>query len=245
MIEIPGFPNPRSAPDHGLLAIGGTYHPKMLLAAYASGIFPWPHEEMPYAWFSPDPRLVLAPQQLHVPRSLRKLLRRGTFRVSYDTCFDEVIRRCAAAPRPQGEGTWINDELLDGFRALHRAGLAHSVETWRGEHLAGGLYGLSLGSMFFGESMFRLEPDASKVAFVDLVRRVGGWGFSLIDCQVHTEHLQRFGAVECPRDDFLDALEEALRQPTRRGSWTQGDAEPSELDPVVAQLQFEALREEW
>ncbi len=215
-----GFPDPREAPDHGLVAVGGGYHPRVLIAAYASGIFPWPHPGMPHAWFSPNPRMVLRPRDLHVSRSLRKTIRKGRFRVTWDTCFERVIDGCAAAYRPGQGGTWISDELRRGFLELHRLGIAHSVETWRRERLVGGLYGISLGAMFGGESMFFTERDASKVAFVALVERLRDWGFRFLDCQIHTEHLEAFGAREWPRDRFLDELARALEEPTRRGKWT-------------------------
>ncbi len=215
------FPDPRSADADGLVAIGGDYRPEMLLTAYASGIFPWPVTGLPFAWFSPDPRMVLRPQDLHVPRSLAKQMRRGRFRVTYDTAFDEVVRQCAASRRRGEEGTWLTPELIEGLCGLHRLGLAHSVESWLGEELAGGLYGIALGTLFCGESMFFHRPDASKVAFVSLVERLRRWRFRLIDCQTHTGHLERFGAVEWPRSAFLDELAVAVGEPTRQGSWTQ------------------------
>ncbi len=220
MHETFGFPNPRLADDHGLLAIGGDYRPEMLLSAYSNGIFPWPNDELPYAWFSPNPRMILVPDELHVSRSLRRTLRRGHFHTTFDTAFDDVVHHCANAERPGQGGTWITEELIAGFSSLHRLGLAHSVETWRGDRLVGGIYGLALGKVFCGESMFHLERDASKVAFVTLVQRLQGWDFHLLDCQLHTPHLEQFGAREWDRDDFLDALENALLSPTRRGKWT-------------------------
>ncbi len=221
MIEKTGFPDPRLAEDHGLVAIGGDYRPELLITAYAHGIFPWPTEGFSHAWFSPNPRMVLEPADLHVSRSLRKTLRRGRFRVTFDTAFDEVMRRCASAERAGQPGTWITEELMTGFAELHRLGLAHSVETWRGGRLAGGLYGLALGGVFCGESMFHAETDASKVAFVTLVRRLREWDFRMVDCQIHTGHLEQLGAREWPRDRFLDELEPAVRLQTRRGPWTE------------------------
>ena len=222
-----GFPDPREAPDHGLVAVGGSYHPRVLIAAYASGIFPWPHPGMPHAWFSPNPRMVLRPRDLHVSRSLRKTIRKGRFRVTWDTCFERVIDGCAAAYRPGQGGTWISGELRRGFLELHRLGIAHSVETWLHDRLVGGLYGISLGAMFGGESMFFAERDASKVAFVALVERLRDWGFRFLDCQIHTEHLEAFGAREWPRDRFLDELARALEEPTRRGKWTSSEPAPA------------------
>jgi len=214
------FPDPRYAADHGLVAIGGDFRPERLLAAYMSGIFPWPCEELPLAWFSPDPRLVLRPAELHVSRSLQKDLRRGRYRVTFDTAFDEVIRRCALARR-DGRGTWITDELRAGMCGLHRMGFAHSVEAWSGSVLVGGLYGVSIGTTFSGESMFHAVPNASKVALVRLVERLRKWEFRMVDCQVHTPHLERLGAREWHRDDFLDELALAIAEPTRRGPWTE------------------------
>ncbi len=215
------FPDPRDASDEGLVAVGGDFRPEFLLTAYARGIFPWPCKDLEYAWFSPNPRLVLVPEDLRISRSLRKTLRKHPFRIRFDTAFDEVIRRCAAAPRRAGAGSWITSKMISGYSALHRLGFAHSVESWRDGRLVGGLYGVSLGGMFCGESMFHLEPDASKVALVALVDRLRRWRFRMIDCQVYTEHLVRLGATEWPRDVFLDELERTLGQPTRRGRWTE------------------------
>ncbi len=220
MIENIGFPDPRQAEDHGLIAVGGDYRPEMLITAYAHGIFPWPTEGFSHAWFSPNPRMVLVPEELHVSRSLRKTLRQGRFRVTFDTAFDQVVRCCAAAPRPGQGGTWITEDLMTGFVELHQLGFAHSVESWHGERLVGGVYGLALGSVFCGESMFHAERDASKVAFVTLVQQLRAWDFRMVDCQIHTEHLEQLGAREWHRDRFLDELELAVHDPTRRGKWT-------------------------
>ena len=219
MLLDPGFPDPRAAEPHGLLAVGGDYRADILLEAYERGIFPWPSEELPFAWFSPDPRMVLLPEDLRVSRSLRRTIRQRAFELRFDTAFADVARKCARAPRPGQEGTWIRPELREGFEELHRLGHAHSLEAWRDGRLVGGLYGLAIGSAFCGESMFFEEPDASKVAFVGLVSTLHAWGFDLIDCQVHTPHLERFGAVEWPRDLFLDALAEARTRRIRPGSW--------------------------
>ena len=220
MIENTGFPDPRQAADHGLVAVGGDYRPELLITAYAHGIFPWPTEGVSHAWFSPNPRMVLVPEELHISRSLRKTRRQGRFRVTFDTAFEEVMRGCAAARRAGQRGTWISEELMTGFAALHDMGFAHSVESWHGDRLAGGLYGLALGSVFCGESMFHAERDASKVAFVALVDQLRAWSFRMVDCQVYNEHLETLGAREWHRDDFLDELELAIREPTRRGQWT-------------------------
>ena len=211
----------------GLVAWGGDLTPARLLAAYRRGIFPWYNEGQPILWHSPDPRFVLEPAKIHIPRSLRKVMNRATYEVRYDTAFPVVIATCARMPRPGQRGTWITREMERAYVELHRRGYAHSVESWSGEKLGGGLYGVSLGAVFFGESMFAVAPDASKVAFATLAERLHGWGFQLIDCQVETEHLSRFGAEHWSRGRFLQALERALLSPTRQGPWTEETAEGS------------------
>ena len=229
------FPSPFSADADGIVAVGGDCSPERLLLAYRSGIFPWPlSESLPLFWFSPDPRWVLRPEEAHVPKSLRKQMRRGTFEVRCDTMFEGVIDGCAAAARPGQLGTWIIPELREGFVTLHRSGYAHSIEAWSGGRLVGGLYGLSVGGAFFGESMFANAPDASKVAFATLLGNLRAWGFHFVDCQTRTEHLERFGAVAWPRKAFIDALGKALEAPTRLGPWR------FDLDPAAA---AEALRD--
>jgi leucyl/phenylalanyl-tRNA--protein transferase len=212
------FPDPRAADADGLLAYGGDLAAERLLAAYAQGIFPW-YEADPILWFSPDPRMVLRPADLRVTRSLRKTLARGRFEVKFDSDFAAVVRACAAIPRPGQEGTWITPDMIAAYCRLHELGFAHSCEAWQDGELVGGAYGVSLGAAFFGESMFASRPDASKVAFVHLVRQLEAWDFSFLDCQVHTEHLASFGALMWQRDRFLDALATALEIPTRRGRW--------------------------
>jgi len=220
------FPPPDEAEPGGLLAVGGDLSPERLLLAYSLGIFPWYDESLPILWHSPDPRMVLVPAELHVSRSLAKTLRRGSFRVTLDACFARVIGACAETPRRRGEGTWITDEMREAYLRLHALGFAHSAEAWRGDELAGGLYGVALGTCFFGESMFTRCPDASKVAFATLMRQLERWGFELVDCQMHTEHLARFGARDWPRSRFLRHLRRALRRETRRGAWSlHGDPE--------------------
>jgi leucyl/phenylalanyl-tRNA--protein transferase len=213
------FPDPALAEPDGLLAVGGDLSPERLLTAYAEGIFPWFNEDGPILWWSPDPRLVLDPAALHVPRSLERTLRRGRYRVTADAAFDRVIARCAGAARPGQDGTWITAEMAEAYGRLHRLGFAHSFEAWEGAALAGGLYGVSLGAAFFGESMFADRPDASKVAFVRAVRWLCEVGVGLVDCQVRTDHLVRFGARDVPRADFLRQLAAALERPTIRGQW--------------------------
>lgn len=214
------FPPADRADADGLLAVGGDLKPKRLLAAYASGIFPWYSEGLPILWHSPDPRFVLRPDRVHLSRSLRKTIKRKIFEVRYDTAFEQVIDGCARQRRPAQRGTWITRDMRQAYVALHRLGFAHSVESWADDKLQGGLYGVSLGAAFFGESMFARAPDASKVALATLAERLVTWDFQIIDCQMETEHLSRFGAEPWPRRRFLAALDEALRAPTRRGLWT-------------------------
>jgi leucyl/phenylalanyl-tRNA--protein transferase len=213
------FPDPEEGEPDGLLAVGGDLSPQRLLLAYSLGIFPWYGEGLPILWHSPDPRTVLPLDALRVSRSLRKVLRRGDYEVRLDTAFARVIERCASISRPEGEGTWITGEMREAYVRLHELGYAHSAEAWLGERLVGGLYGVSLGNAFFGESMYAEAPDASKVAFVTLARQLRAWGFGWIDCQVHTPHLARFGAQSWPRPRFLEALRRALERPTRVGRW--------------------------
>jgi leucyl/phenylalanyl-tRNA--protein transferase len=215
----PFFPEPRHAEPDGLLAVGGDLSPERLLRAYAAGIFPWFSEGSPILWWSPDPRLVLEPAWLHVPRSLARTTRRARYVVAADTAFARVIRRCAEKARPGQDGTWITAEMASAYERLHQLGFAHSFEAWEGPVLAGGLYGVSLGGAFFGESMFADRPDASKVAFVRAVGWLAEHGMELVDCQVKTEHLLRFGAREISREDFLTRLARALTKPTLRGKW--------------------------
>jgi leucyl/phenylalanyl-tRNA--protein transferase len=231
------FPSPHYAHRSGLLAVGGDLRPERLLLAYRSGIFPWYSEGEPICWHSPDPRGVLLASQVHVPRSLRKAARRHGYTVRTDTAFEEVIRRCSEAPRPGQDGTWITQEMIEAYLELHHAGFAHSIEAYRGTDLVGGLYGLSLGAAFFGESMFSLAPDASKVAFVTLAAQLQRWNIELIDCQIRNEHTTRFGAADWPRKRFLAALELALQAPTLEGPW-ELDAE------LLSGGAFEQLREE-
>jgi leucyl/phenylalanyl-tRNA--protein transferase len=218
------FPHPDASEPDGLLAVGGDLSPERLLLAYSAGIFPWYGDGLPILWHSPDPRTVLRPASLHVSRSLRKTLRRGSYEVRLDTAFARVIEQCARVPRREDAGTWITDDMRDAYERLHQLGFAHSAEAWQAGRLVGGLYGVSLGAVFFGESMFALAPDASKVAFVRLVEALAGWDFALIDCQQHTPHLARFGAEAWPRRRFLAELARALEQPTRRGVWRLPDA---------------------
>ena len=204
-------------PD-GLLAVGGQLSTDWLLQAYRRGIFPWYGPGQPILWWSPDPRLVLFPEQLHISRSLAKTLRQDKFRVSLDADFSGVIAACARA-RPSQSGTWITPEMEAAYIDLHQAGYAHSVECWSEGKLAGGLYGVAIGEIFYGESMFTEVTDASKVAFVALVRQLERWGFRLVDCQVHTGHLASLGANLIPRKEFTAILDVAWRAPGRGAPW--------------------------
>jgi leucyl/phenylalanyl-tRNA--protein transferase len=223
------FPPLESAPRAGPLAVGGDLHPDRLVLAYSLGIFPWYGPGEPIQWYSPDPRMVLLSDELRVSRSLQRTLRKAPFRLTLDTAFQRVVDACAATPRPGQAGTWITDEMKDAYLELHRRGLAHSAEAWSDDDLAGGLYGVSLGAAFFGESMFANVPEASKVAFVAFTEQLRRWGIRLVDCQVYTEHLARFGATEWPRGEFLAALRSALEHPTRVGPWSFEPPEGSDV----------------
>ncbi len=204
------FPPPFLAEPEGLLAVGGDLSVPRLLAAYSQGIFPWYDAASPILWWSPDPRPVLFPADLHVPRRLERLLRQRRFEIAFDTDFPAVIRACARVRRPGQRGTWITRAMTRAYIDLHRAGFAHSVEARLDGRLVGGAYGVALGRAFFGESMFHLEPEASKAAFVALARRLGDLGFQFIDCQQTTAHMARFGSREIPRAAFLALLRRAL-----------------------------------
>ena len=221
------FPPPEHAVE-GLVAVGGDLSVERLLLAYRSGIFPWYDDGVPILWHSPDPRCVIPLDRVHVGRTLRRAIAKGTYVVRYDTAFERVIRACKTAPRAGQDGTWITDEMVRAYMRLHRLGYAHSVEAWEGEELVGGLYGVSLGRVFFGESMFARRDNASKVALVTLAERLRRWGFRIIDAQVPTPHTVAMGAEEWPRARFLAVLAEDLRYPTRKGSWA---AEEPGLEP--------------
>ncbi|MBN1656391.1 MAG: leucyl/phenylalanyl-tRNA--protein transferase [Deltaproteobacteria bacterium] len=222
------FPPPEGASREGVVAIGGDTSPERLILAYSQGIFPWPHEGMPLLWFSPDPRFILELGRVRVSRSLRKSVRKNPYEIRSDSAFRQVMESCARMPRPNQDGTWITEDLVKGFCSLHRSGLAHSIEAWRDGRLVGGLYGISLGGAFFGESMFAREPDASKIATVTLLGNLYAWEFSFVDCQIYTDHLARFGAIEWPRRRYLDLLRNTLSRPTRQGRWRL------ELGPIEA-----------
>ena len=212
------FPPASHAEPSGLLAVGGDLSPDRLLRAYALGIFPW-YEAPPILWFSPDPRMLIAPGGLHVSRRLLRTLRQGRFELRLDFAFGEVIRSCASVPRRGGSGTWITPEMIEAYEKLHALGYAHSCEAWQGGEFVGGVYGVSLGSAFFAESMFQRVRDASKAALTALVWLLEAWGFTLFDCQLPTAHLASLGARECPRARFERLLARALETKTRRGRW--------------------------
>ena len=218
--EVTPLPDPETAltEPNGLLAIGGSLSPARLEAAYRSGIFPWYSPGEPILWWSPDPRAILRPEQLHISRSMRRALRRADYGISLDTAFDAVVRECAA-PRADQPGTWITREMQAAYSRLHTAGLAHSIEVWRDDVLIGGLYGVSIGRAFFGESMFSRAANGSKIALIWLMRQIEAWGFDFLDCQLPTPHLESLGAVCIPRKRFLLALAASQRQPTRLGPW--------------------------
>lgn len=213
------FPPVEMASEEGLLAVGGDLSAERLLLAYRSGIFPWYSEGQPILWWSPDPRLILIPGEMHVSKSLRKTVRKGVFTVTMDKDFRGVIENCAEARGEGRDGTWITPEMAAAYCRLHELGHAHSVECWSAGRLAGGLYGIALGRCFFGESMFSLQPDASKVALLCLAEQLKRWDFSLIDCQQSTEHLLSLGAREVSRAAFLGMIEEGVQRAGPEGKW--------------------------
>ena len=213
------FPDPDRADASGLLAIGGDLSIERLVLAYSLGIFPWYSEGDPIMWWSPHPRFILTPRDFNLSKSLRQNIRNTTYEISFDKCFIEVIEHCSKVPRRGQPGTWITGEMKKAYVNLHEAGFAHSVETYQEGILVGGLYGVSLGKAFFGESMFFLKSNASKIAFYHLVNRLKKWEFHIIDAQVETEHMKRLGARAVSRPDFLSRLNEALKFPTKKGKW--------------------------
>ena len=212
------FPHPKLAQD-GLLAIGGDLSVKRLLLAYANGIFPWFDEESPILWHALDPRMVLYPDKLRVTNSLKQSVRNRHTEIAFDENFDKVIAHCAEVERNGQSGTWINSQMIEAYNELHRQGFAHSVETYYKGTLVGGLYGVSLGRIFCGESMFHFRRDASKVALYHLVEKLKSWDFDLIDAQQETPHMRRMGAELMPLEEYLTILKKSLKQPTIRGKW--------------------------
>lgn len=213
------FPAAHQADENGIVAIGGDFLPQRLLLAYQAGIFPWPHQGLPILWFCPNPRFVLDLKQIKVSRSLAKAIRQSTLTIKADHNFLAVMKRCQQANRQHQEGTWITDEMINGYYKLFQQGFAHSIEAYENDALVGGLYGVSLGSIFFGESMFFLQSNASKICLVSLVAHLLDWRFSLIDCQAHTHNLENFGAKAIDRDYFLSLIKSNQTQPTKRGPW--------------------------
>ena len=214
------FPSPGDAEPSGLLAIGGGLEPQRLVLAYSQGIFPWYSEGQPILWFSPDPRFVLFPKEFKMSRSLKKRIKKRDFTVTLDQDFSSVIEHCSKVPRPGQSGTWITDDMINGYKKLHQLGIAHSVEVYLNNELVGGLYGICLGNMYFGESMFALVSDASKVGFSYLVKQLDLWGIEMIDSQVHTEHLERFGARHIKRSQYLHTLHELVNKSRVRKKWS-------------------------
>ena len=215
---------------NGLLAAGGDLSPQRLLAAYRHGIFPWYSPGQPILWWSPQPRMVLFPQELKVSRSLAKRLRRGDYQIRIDSAFRAVMEACATSPRPDQDGTWIVPELVEAYCQLHALGYAHSVETWEDERLVGGLYGVAYGGVFFGESMFSRATDASKVALVALANKLCAWNFALIDCQLPTAHLSSLGAESIARSTFMAELKSGLSLPGQAGRWSESIATEDLID---------------
>lgn len=217
------FPDPFDAGPDGLLAVGGELTPQRLLAGYRIGVFPWYDARSPRLWWTPDPRCIMLPEDFHLPKSLGRYMRTGRLRHSFDLAFGEVIR-CCARPRDGHDQTWLVPEMIKAYETLHQLGFAHSVESWVGDKLVGGLYGVAIGSVFFGESMFFKEANASKAAFAHLASSLAGAGFTLIDCQQTTPNLLRFGAKPVPRKEFMDLLGRAVAKSGQPGTWADGIA---------------------
>lgn len=200
------FPPVDSANVEGLLAVGGDLSPERLLLAYQSGIFPWFDNDSIILWWSPDPRMILYPEQIKISKSMKKVIRNNQFRLTKNTCFKDVLEYCSSVPREGQDGTWITDEMKNAYIALHERGIAKSYEVWEGDTLVGGLYGIDLGHIFCGESMFSLTSNASKFAFIKLAQELQEKEYSIIDCQLHTDHLESMGAQEISRQDFIKIL---------------------------------------
>ncbi len=217
------FPDPREANESGVIAVGGDLSVERLVLAYQMGIFPWFSEGMPIIWHCPEERMVIPLAEAHVGKKIRQLVRNHQWRITMDQSFSQVIGACSKVPRDDQDGTWITGDMHHAYCALHERGFAHSVEVWELDKLVGGLYGVSLGSYFFGESMFSKASGSSKVAFTYLLAQLRKWNFSFVDCQVYTEHLARFGGVEVSRENFLAGLQQNLHDTTRQGPWQFDD----------------------
>lgn len=217
--NVNAFPHPELAEAGGLLAVGGDLSSERLILAYQHGIFPWFEEDGVFYWYAPDPRWVLYPSNLKVHKSMRSIFNQHKFQYTLDTCFESVMRACASIPRGDREGSWISESFIAGYGALHAAGLAHSVEVWQGEDLVGGLYGIAMGKIFYGESMFARVRDASKAGFISLVKGLHLAGFELVDCQQHTRHLESLGACGISRAAFMDHLNQNQFELTLQGRW--------------------------
>ena len=216
------FPHPNLSDPDGLLAIGGDLSPERLLLAYKNGIFPWFNPGEIYLWWSPDPRFVLFPKDLKVSKSMRPYFNQKKFEVKYDTCFEKIIKHCSESKRKGQRGTWITDEMIKAYMRLHEMGWAHSVEVFEGDKLVGGLYGIAMGQVFFGESMFAKVNNASKFGFISLVEKLIEHGFTLIDCQQETPHLGSLGAISISRDKFLDLMAVNNELEHKAAKWTDG-----------------------
>lgn len=215
------FPPVSDAEEDGLLAVGGDLSPERLLGAYECGLFPWFSDDQPILWWAPNPRFVLYPEKLKVSKSMNQVMRNKGFSVTYDQNFEEIIRKCSKAKRNDQDGTWITNEMIEAYGTLHKIGVAHSVEVWLEGKIVGGLYGVSLGKMFFGESMFADVSNASKVGFISLVRNLIKQNFELIDCQVYTPHLESLGAENIDREEFMLHLDKSLQLETLLGNWNE------------------------
>lgn len=225
------FPPPELADPTGLLAIGGDLRPERLILAYVNGIFPWYNADEPILWWSPNPRLVLFPSKLHISRKLQRTIRSNRFQITFDAAFEQTIMACGESRLAKGEETWLNSDMIQAYMALHERGIAHSAEAWLNHELVGGLYGVAIGQVFYGESMWTRITDASKTAFVRLVQKLMEWDFQLIDCQVTTTHLLSFGAEEIPRRLFLKLLHKyvRLRNTAPMGRWMNETVQPVDM----------------
>lgn len=213
------FPHPKYASPEGLLAIGGDLSPQRILFAYEHGIFPWYNDGEPILWWTPDPRFVLLPSEIKISKSMRQVLKKGTFRLTFDHAFEEVIHQCSIIPRAGQQGTWLTQEMKGAYHLLHEMGFAHSIETWYQDELVGGLYGLSLGKCFYGESMFAKKSNASKTALIHLAQKMDELGMNMIDCQAKTKHLKTMGAKFIAREKFMAYLEQNKQEKTFQGNW--------------------------